>query len=203
VDILIGTGNPAKFKRYQTILGQFPHLRVLALTDVRVGTSVVEDGATAEINARKKATLYAGLTGLPTLSVDEALTIPALPATEQPGTNVRRYLGAEATDEALLAAFLEKTRRLPLDERIAIWTYAICLAFPDGRELGAQVELHTLWTARPSLPIVAGYPLSSLLVDPNTGKAIRDLTPEEERRYLQPVYLQVAEIIRVAGLEHE
>lgn len=202
MNILIGAGNPAKFSRYRAILAQFPHLNAVGLADVPPGAPVIEDGATAESNARKKARAYAVVSGLPTLSVDEALTLPELPAAEQPGTHVRRYQGREATDEDLLAIYLERARRLAPHERAAIWVYAICLAFPDGREYCGQVELHKRLADRPSLPMVPGYPLSSLLVDLGTGKAIRDLTPDEERQHLQPVYEAVAGIIRAAGLAH-
>jgi hypothetical protein len=58
-------------------------------------------------------------------------------------------------------------------------------------------------TDQPSLPIVPGYPLSSLLIDPATGKAVRDLTPAEEQQHLQQVYREVAAIVRRAGLHQE
>jgi len=192
--LLIGTKNPAKFSRYQKILQQFPDLHLLSLADLQQVPAVTEDGATAEANARKKAVTYATATGIPTLSIDESLTIPALPPHEQPGVNVRRYLGAEATDEELLAIFLEKVKRLPLDQRTAVWIYAICLARPEGRVDCEQVELLKGLTDRPSLPIIPGYPLSSILVDRYSGKILRDLTPEEEYQHLLPVYERVAAI---------
>jgi XTP/dITP diphosphohydrolase len=200
VDILIGTGNPAKFQRYKMILGQFAQLNVLSLADVQVVPPIVEDGESAAANARKKARTYADATGLPTLSIDEAFTIPGLPPSEQPGTNVRRYLGREAADEALLAAFVEKARRLSAHERSALWTYAICLALPGGHEFCEEVRLDKMLTDTPSLPILPGYPLSSVLIDRGTGKTLRDLTPAEERQHLAPVYEKVAEIVRRAGL---
>jgi XTP/dITP diphosphohydrolase len=192
--LLIGTKNPAKFSRYQKILEQFPDLQLLSLADLQQVPAVIEDGVTAEANARKKAFTYATATGIATLSIDESLTIPALPPHEQPGVNVRRYLGAEATDEQLLAIFLEKVKQLPPDRRTAVWIYAICLARPEGQALCEQVELVKGLTDRPSLPIIPGYPLSSILVDRHSGKTLRDLTPEEEYQHLLPIYERVATI---------
>ena len=198
--LLIGTGNPAKFNRYATILRDISSIEVLSLKDVQVTVPVVEDGTTAEANARKKAKAYADATGLPTLSIDEALYIGGLPSYEQPGTNVRRYLGVEATDEALLEAFLAKIRSIAPDERTATWIFAFCLALPDGEAFSDQVELHEMFIDHPSLPILPGYPLSSVLFDPTIGKVLRDFTPKEERERLEPVYEKVAKIVRAAGL---
>lgn len=155
---------------------------------------------TAEANARKKAQTYARLTNLPTLSVDEALTLPGLPPANQPGLNVRRHAGREMTDEELLKLFLEKIERLAPSDRVAVWVYAICLAQPEGPEFCAQVELRKLITDQPRLPMIPGYPLSSVLLDPQTGKALRDLTAEEEQQHLQPVYEQIGRLIHLAGL---
>jgi inosine/xanthosine triphosphate pyrophosphatase family protein len=101
--ILIGTKNSAKFNRYKTILSQMPDLEVLSLRDIYITLPIIiEDGMTAEENASKKARAYAKSTRLPTLSVDEALYMGGLSPEQQPGTNVRRYMGKELTDDELL-----------------------------------------------------------------------------------------------------
>ncbi len=198
--VLVGTGNPAKFDRYAAMLRGLPGVEVVAPPVVpgALAVVVVEDGATAGENARKKARAYAGATGLPALSVDEALFIPALPAGEQPGTRVRRYLGREASDEELLRAFLDTIRTFPPDERDAVWHCAICLALPDGRDFGAEATVATRFTDRPALPSLPGYPLRSLQVDVASGKSLRALTPEEEARRLSPVYERVRGVVQAA-----
>lgn len=198
--LLIGTKNPAKFSRYQKILQQFPNSQLLSLADFPLVPAVSEDGSTAEENARSKAIAYATATGIPALSIDESLIIPALPPHEQPGVNVRRYLGFEATDEQLLAIFLEKIKNIPVNQRLAIWTYAICLALLEGQAFSEEVELTKQVTDRPSLPLIPGYPLSSILVDVNSGKALRDLTEEEEQQHLLQVYEKVTKMIVATGL---
>jgi XTP/dITP diphosphohydrolase len=175
-------------------------MEILSLKDIQVTVPVVEDGMTAEANACKKARAYAGATGLPTLSIDEALYIGGLASYEQPGTNVRRYLGVEATDEALLEAFLAKIRSIAPAERTATWIFAFCLALPEGEAFSDQVELYEMFIDRPSLPILPGYPLSSVLFDVTIGKVLRDFTPEEERQRLEPVYEKVGKVVRAAGL---
>lgn len=114
----------------------------------------------------------------------------------------RRYLGKEASDEELLAAYIEKIRPLPTEGREATWTFAICLALPGGRALMEQVELHEIFTDKPSLPMISGYPLSSILFDPVLGKTQRDFTREEEDSRLEPVRTCVLRLVR-EGLSAE
>lgn len=196
--ILVGTTNPAKFDRYATMLRSLPDVEVVDPRVAQPVRPIIEDGATADENARKKARTYADATGLPALSVDDALYLPALPADQQPGIQVRRYLGRDATDEELLDAFLTKIGGLPPHQRWATWLYALCLALPRGQEFGAQVRIQASFTDRPYRPLLPGYPLSSLQVDPASGKPLRDLTPEEEAQRLRPVADAVGGIVRSA-----
>jgi XTP/dITP diphosphohydrolase len=209
VRLVIGTTNPAKLRRYQTILerltsagGPIPPLEMLSLRDLPATVQAVqveEDGATALENARKKARTYACASGLPTLGIDEALMVTGLAPDEQPGVYVRRFQGVERTDEELLDAFVELVRRLPADARQAIWTYAYCLALPSGLAHSSQVEVQCIFADAPRLPILPGYPLSSLLMDPALGKALRDLTPEEEEIRLAPVYAAVRQLFQASA----
>ena len=73
-----------------------------------------------------------------------------------------------------------------------IWTYALCLALPDGATWDDEVAIGAVLLTTPRLPIIPGYPLSSLLASPILGKPLRDLTPAEQRRHLAPVYATVA-----------
>ncbi len=198
MSILIGTRNPAKFQRYQTIIRQCLNMDIYSLGDVEVKEVAREDGLTAEENARQKACTYAQLSGMPTLGIDEALAIPGLPQEEQPGVYVRRYAGKEASDGELLALFLTKIARLPVSQRQAIWTYALCLALPNGEEFFEQVQVQVLFTDTPRLPLVPGYPLSSLLIDPTLMKPLLDCTPEEEHHRLRPLFHAVNMLLQSA-----
>lgn len=193
--IIIGTGNPAKFDRYQRVLSRFKNLELLSLKDINLQLPIIEDGLTAESNARKKAREYAKAAQLPVLSVDEALYIDALSSEEQPGTNVRRITGKTATDEELLSAFLAKTNHIPPDQRTVTWIYAICLVVPNHQEYFEQVELREMFLNKPNLPILKGYPLSSILFDPILGKTQNNFTSEEYDGYLQPVLEKVTNIV--------
>lgn len=198
--ILVGTRNPAKFNRYSTILRHLTAVEVYSLNEIQLDLVVEEDGVTAEENARKKARAYADAADMPTLSVDEALYFPGLPEAEQPGVYVRRYMGKEAADEELLAFYMAKIKQIPPPQREAIWVYAICLALPYAEEFCDQAKIKVVFTETPRLPLLPGYPLSAILIDPSSGKSLRELTPEEEKQRLQLVYEQVERIVKAALL---
>ena len=195
MQILVGTRNPAKFERYRTILQRIPEIEVCSFSDIQLSFTVEEDGLTAEENARKKARIYADAAHIPTLSIDEALSIDGLPADEQPGVYVRRYGGKAATDEEMLALYLAKVREIPPEKRGATWIYAICLAFPAGKTFIEHVEVPTVFTDVPCLPLLPGYPLSSLQRDPATGKYLREYAPEEEHTRLSTLYEAVEKLV--------
>lgn len=197
--ILIGTGNPAKFARYATMLRALPGVTVIAPGAMPPPPGVTEDGATVEENARQKARAYAEATGLPTLSVDDALYFPALPPTAQPGLRVRRYGGAAATDEDVLRHILALVRPLPPRQRRAVWQYGVCLALPGGPAFSDRGTAETVFVDRPRRPLTPGYPLSAIQVDPATGKGLPDLTAAEESARLQSVAAAVRRVVRAAA----
>ncbi len=203
--LLLGTRNISKFHRYKTILNQCISAEIISLSDLDLDTTqpAVEDGSTAQENARKKAEHYMAITGLPTLSVDEALFIEGVSPEEQPGVHVRRYTGEPVTDEVLLEIYLQKIRSFSLSGKCMWWIFAICLAFPPDHIYTTQVEIPSVLTDQPSLPLLPGYPLSSLMIDPLHGKPVRDLSQKEQERRLKPVYEVVSSLAQTALAEQE
>jgi len=71
-------------------------VEIVSLADVHVdadAVNVIEDGATFEENAVKKAVAYAKASGLPALSDDSGLEIDFLG--KRPGVHSARFLGAD------------------------------------------------------------------------------------------------------------
>lgn len=130
--ILITTHNPAKLERYRMLLAGQKKFKLVSLSDIGITRKVEENEPRALKNAIKKAREYTKLSDLPTLAVDEELFIDILPPEKQPGVNVRRIVGHEATDEELLNAVLKLLEGLPFKKRGCIWNFAIALAVPNG-----------------------------------------------------------------------
>ena len=154
--LLIATRNPAKLERYRRALDRFSDLPVLTPQEVNLDLAVEEDGATAAENASLKARAYAEAALLPALGIDEALFIPALPPSQQPGVLVRRNGGRSLTDEELLDTYLERARSLAPEQRAVQWIFALCLALPDGRSFSDQAGWNGWLSDRAYLPYQPG-----------------------------------------------
>jgi XTP/dITP diphosphohydrolase len=193
--LLIATHNPAKLERYRRLLSDLQGIETVSFEELDVDLKVEETEPTALGNAVKKATEYAKAVNLPVLAVDEELFIDALPPEKQPGVNVRRIAGHEATDEELLQAVLGLLEGLPLEKRGYAWNFAIALATPEGKVDTREVEFRGYFALEPKLPIRPGYPLSSLFYDPKLGKYHSEQTQKEELERLVGVKKAVEELI--------
>ncbi len=97
---------------------------------------VEEDGATFAENARKKATEYAGATGLWTLADDSGLVVDALGGA--PGVQSARFSGdagpgadRKEIDRRNIAKLLRLLEGVPPEKRTARFVCHLCLASPE------------------------------------------------------------------------
>jgi 8-oxo-dGTP diphosphatase len=177
-EIIYGTTNPAKVAQVKDVLEPLG-FTVRSLADFDIHITVEEDGNTAEENARKKAVTYAKELHKPVLSMDVALYIDGLTDDRQPGLHVRRIDSHErATDEQLIEHYAKVISDLG-GRADAYWRYAFALAQADGSCVSFNHDSPRIFVARPSANVVAGYPTEALMLDPDSGKYISDLSPEE------------------------
>jgi XTP/dITP diphosphohydrolase len=102
--LVVATGNRGKLEEIRLLLEDL-ELDVLALGDVvKRELHIVEDGATFEENALKKAQAVVRATGMLTLADDSGLEVDALGGA--PGVHSARYAGERATDAENNAALL-------------------------------------------------------------------------------------------------
>lgn len=199
-EIVIGTGNPAKKKAVQSALAPLGIL-VKGSDDLGLALDITEDGSTAQENARKKSLAYARAAGQPVLSIDNALYLEGLPADEQPGINTRRVPGhaGRASDEELLAHYAQKIGEL--GGRIdGYWEYAVCLATPDGRVFETTFLVYRKFVSQPGPNRVAGYPLESIQIEPESGKYIADMPEAEQDAFWQKgIGKQLCDFVAEAG----
>lgn len=78
MDILIGTKNAYKATEMAQFLAGIPNLEILFLKDFDLEINVVEDQATLEGNARKKAKAISKLGNWHVLTSDGGVDIPGL-----------------------------------------------------------------------------------------------------------------------------
>ncbi|MDR3567238.1 MAG: XTP/dITP diphosphatase [Syntrophobacteraceae bacterium] len=128
--LVIATRNRGKSAEIKEMLADFPIL-VKDLNDFGPIPEPLEDGATFEENAYKKASFTAKVLGLPALADDSGLAVDVLDGA--PGIYSARYAGPKATDlennAKLLDALSAETNRK------ARFCCVLSLAVPAGAAL--------------------------------------------------------------------
>ena len=126
--LLIATRNRHKLEEIKAIFG-LPSLELMSAADFPDLPDIIEDGATFEANAIKKAVTLSLIAHLWTLADDSGLEVAALSG--EPGVRSARYAGEPvdygANNRKLLNAMAAK------ENRAARFRCAIALSSPSGR----------------------------------------------------------------------
>jgi XTP/dITP diphosphohydrolase len=134
--LVLATRNAKKKQEIREILGDLP-IELQDLSQYPQASEIVEDGATFEANARKKASETAKALKQWVLGEDSGLVVPALNG--RPGVHSARYAGRQGDDAANNARLLAELAPLPDDRRAAYYVCTAALAVPSG-EVRAVVE---------------------------------------------------------------
>src|SRR5262245_12413690 len=111
--LVLATRNVKKRREIEEILGDL----AITLHDLSMypqAPEVVEDGATFEANARKKASETAKAVGQWTLGEDSGLVVPALGGA--PGVYSARYAGKQGDDDANNRKLLAELAGVPAEK---------------------------------------------------------------------------------------
>jgi XTP/dITP diphosphohydrolase len=127
VQLLVATTNPGKFAEVEAYLRPFS-LGIVSLRNFENYPAVLEDGATFEENAQKKARAFAEASGLLTLADDSGLEVDALDGA--PGIYSARYAGEAADDSKNNEKLLAAMRAVPQSLRSARFVCALALCDP-------------------------------------------------------------------------
>lgn len=130
--LLLATRNPNKIREILEILGDSGfHLR--SLLDYPELPDTVEDGATLEENALKKARSALRLTGLPSLADDSGLEVFHLNG--KPGVHSARYAGETATYADNNRKLLRELQNASSEERRAVFRSVIAFVAPGVEQI--------------------------------------------------------------------
>ncbi|MCY0886866.1 MAG: hypothetical protein OWQ59_00180 [Alicyclobacillaceae bacterium] len=166
MELLLATKNPAKVTYLTRLMGEFG-IRAVSLAELDVdAVEVEESGATVEENAYLKASEYQWLTGKATLADDTGLFIEALDGF--PGVQARRFHGElsdDVSDEEWLAHFLERTKHIPDEQRIATFVTGWCVVNEEGCPFYHQVRRSFTFARQPIRPGLSGWPLQSVVLE--------------------------------------
>lgn len=128
--IVLATRNQGKVKEFAEMLKGFP-VEIKSLNDFGPIPEAVEDGATFDDNAYKKASFTAKVLGLPAMADDSGLVVEALDGA--PGVYSARYAGEKASDADNIAKLLKEMKGKA--NRKAAFECVISLAVPSGPAL--------------------------------------------------------------------
>lgn len=184
--ILIATSNAGKLRDFAGAAVAFG-IEIAGIPNFASLPSVVEDGATFEANARKKAEEYSGhVPGEIVLADDSGLEVDALGGA--PGVHSARYaaefphLASENTDDqANNDCLLWELRNVPAERRTARFVCVIAVA-RDGKTLETfrgQTEGVILNSPRGN----NGFGYDPLFFFPSVGKTFAELSAEEKAKY--------------------
>lgn len=130
-ELVVATRNRGKIKEIQALLDGLVET-VICSADVDAFPDTVEDGATFEENALKKAREASLFTGLPALADDSGLVVDVLNG--RPGVYSARFAGDGAGDTANNARLLEELKMFGPDRRRAAFVCVLAFVTPDGVE---------------------------------------------------------------------
>lgn len=134
--LLVATTNTGKFAEVKAFLRALP-IEILSLTELGQWPEVVEDGASFEENALKKAKTLAQFSGLATLADDSGLEVDALDGA--PGIYSARYAGEECDDRKNNEKLLAALKGVPEGKRNARFVCALALCLPTANGLSEWV----------------------------------------------------------------
>jgi XTP/dITP diphosphohydrolase len=184
--ILVATSNQGKLRDFAG--AALAHgIEVAAIPDFATLPTVVEDGATFEANARKKAEQYSRcVPGEIVLADDSGLEVDALRGA--PGVHSARYAAdqphladANTDDEANNARLVRELRGTPPEQRTGRFVCVIAAA-RDGKILGVfPGRAEGLILEQPRGKNGFGY--DPLFYFPQIGKTFAELTAEEKAKY--------------------
>lgn len=133
---VIATHNKKKCEEMSRILSP---LGVEVYTAEMLGielTDAEETGKTFAENAKIKAFSGCKESGYPCIADDSGLCVDALDGA--PGIYSARYSGEHGNDEENIKKLLFSLKDVPDEKRTAHFTCAVCVCFPDGREINLE-----------------------------------------------------------------
>jgi XTP/dITP diphosphohydrolase len=175
-ELLVATTNRGKFAEVESSLKYLP-LKILPLPSLGNFPVVIEDGATYEENALKKARTLAEYSGYVTLADDSGLEVDALNGA--PGIYSARYSGEEGNDQKNNDKLLAVLQHAPDEKRTARFVCVLALSEPNSSGMRG-------WTVREScegriafaLKGGSGFGYDPLFFYPPLGKTFGEIDRE-------------------------
>jgi XTP/dITP diphosphohydrolase len=137
-ELIIATGNKHKVEEIKAVLKDFG-IKIIPMTNLPSFPKTVEDGATLEENAGKKAIEAALFYGKWTLADDTGLEVDYLDGA--PGVYSARFAGERCSYDDNNKKLLDLLKGVPEEKRTAKFACVIALSSPQGQCSFAKGEI--------------------------------------------------------------
>ena len=174
-ELVLATRNRHKVTELVALLRDLG-ITIRSLDEFPDAPDVVEDGATCEANAIKKARAIAELTGLPAVADDTGLEVDALGG--RPGVYAARYAGEGATYEDNCRKLLRELTGVPRERRTARFLTVAAIALPSDGVRVAQGMLDGVIAEEASGALGFGY--DPVFFVPELGKTLAQLSADQK-----------------------
>ncbi|MDH3284400.1 MAG: RdgB/HAM1 family non-canonical purine NTP pyrophosphatase [Acidobacteriota bacterium] len=175
--LFVATKNPGKARELEELLEGRP-VKVIGPSLMKGLQAPVEDGATFEANAVKKALHYSRLVEHIVLADDSGLEVEALDG--KPGVRSARLGGPAATDADRVRLVLHMLEDVPWEQRTARFRCAIALARRGNLLEAFSGSVEGLIKFEPEG--ASGFGYDPVFFYPPEGKTFAEMTPEEKHR---------------------
>jgi len=128
-EFVFATKNPHKMVEIRAILGDMG-VPIYSMEDIGVSVDVVEDGATFEENAIKKAVEIGRIIGRTVLADDSGLEVDYM--NKEPGIYSARFGGVETSYKVKNQMIIDRLKDAKEEERTARFVCVIAMAEPNG-----------------------------------------------------------------------
>ncbi|OGS19702.1 MAG: non-canonical purine NTP pyrophosphatase, RdgB/HAM1 family [Elusimicrobia bacterium RIFOXYA2_FULL_40_6] len=179
--LVIATNNKNKLKEIKEIISDMRltgKIEVLSLTDFPKSPEVVEDGATLEENAIKKAREISKITGLTALADDTGLEVDELNG--EPGVYSARFAGEQCSYEDNNKKLLSLLSGVPESRRTAKFRCVIAVVVPSGKTYTVEGAMKGKIAAQPEGKNGFGY--DPLFTPEGQNKTFAQLFAEEKNK---------------------
>ena len=175
--LVVATRNRGKLKEIEAFLEGLV-VNIYSAADFEGFPDTVEDGATFELNALKKAREAMCFTGLSALADDSGLVVDVLDG--RPGVYSARFAGDAADDDANNRKLLEKLEGVPSDLRQCAFVCSMVFVSSDGCELTftGRIGGRILDEGRGK----GGFGYDPLFLVDGFGRTMAELSIEEKNR---------------------
>jgi len=174
-EVLLATRNRGKLREFQSLLGGMG-LSFRTLDDFPDIGDVVEDGATFEANAIKKASEYSKAAGMVAIADDSGLAVDALDG--RPGVYSSRYAGEDAGDDENNERLLLDMKDVSEGARGAAFVCVVAAATPDGRTITSEGRCEGEIMSSPKGE--GGFGYDPLFYIPGLGCTMAELASDEK-----------------------